>query len=58
MTPETLARIELLNRNLERGRIVTVLLAKIRNCDENKDVDCDVCLGIRYAINAIEEREE
>lgn len=57
MNAETLDRIEYLTRNLERGRIISVLRQKLINCDEDQHF-CDVCLGIRYAIYAIEERME
>jgi hypothetical protein len=47
-------RIEFLTRKHERGLVVANLYQAILNCDEDA-VECDVCLGLKYAIRRIEE---
>ena len=51
-------RIELLNRNIERYKIILDLRKSIETCNENKDVDCDVCVGLEFAIAIVERRVE
>jgi hypothetical protein len=47
-------KIEFLIRKHERGLVVANLYQAILNCDEDA-VECDVCLGLKYAIRRIEE---
>lgn len=51
-------RIELLTRNIERYKVIIDLRKSIETCNENKDVNCDVCVGLQYAINIVERRLE
>ena len=50
-------RIEMLTREVERWQIVIALQDKIATCDEDER-GCDVCVGLRYAINTIKDRME
>lgn len=50
-------RMEMLVREVERWQIVVELQGKIANCDEDER-GCDVCVGLRYAINTIKDRME
>ena len=50
-------KIEMLTREVERWQIVTLLQRKIANCDETER-GCDVCVGLRYAINLVKSRME
>jgi hypothetical protein len=47
-------KIEFLTRKHERGLVVANLYQALLNCDEDQP-ECDVCLGLRYAIRRIEE---
>jgi hypothetical protein len=49
-------RIEYLIRKLERGKVISKLYQAILECDEDAQ-ECDVCLGIKYAIGRIERME-
>lgn len=49
-------KIEYLIRKLERGKVISNLYQMLQNCDEDAS-ECDVCLGLRYAIGRIEEME-
>lgn len=51
-------KIEMLTRELERHNIIGELLKSIRTCNEDKDRECDVCVGLRYAINIVKRRLE
>ncbi len=51
-------KIEMLTRELERHNIIGELLTSIRTCNEDKDKECDVCVGLRYAINIVTRRLE
>jgi hypothetical protein len=51
-------KIEMLTRELERHNIIGELLTSIRTCNEDKDRECDVCVGLRYAINIVKRRLE
>ena len=50
-------RIELLTRNIERYKIIIELRESMRTCNEDIK-ECDVCVGLQYAINIIERRTE
>ncbi len=50
-------RIELLTREVERWGIVIDLQKSIDTCNETAH-DCDVCVGLRYAINIVKRRME
>ena len=50
-------KIELLNRNVARHNIILTLLDKKMKCDEDL-IECDVCLGIDYAIAVVREQLE
>jgi hypothetical protein len=52
MTPDE--KIDFLTRKHERGLVVANLYQAILNCDEDA-VECDVCLGLKYAIQRIEK---
>lgn len=47
-------RIEYLVRKLERGKVISNLYSAILACDEDEE-ECDVCLGLKYAIERIEK---
>ncbi len=47
-------KIELLTRKHERGLVISNLYSAILACDEDAD-ECDVCLGLKYAIQRIEK---
>lgn len=49
-------RIEFLTRKHERGLVISKLYEAILGCDED-NAECDVCLGIKYAIGRIERME-
>jgi hypothetical protein len=51
-------RIEMLNREVERWKIITEIQNSIRACNETEKSECDVCVGMRYAINIIKRRLE
>jgi hypothetical protein len=51
-----LDKVEMLSRKSERLVIIVNLQNAIKNCDEDNG-ECDVCLGLRYAIRRIEEME-
>lgn len=51
-------KIEMLNREVERWAIIGELLKSIQTCNEDKDRECDVCVGMRYSINIIKRRLE
>jgi hypothetical protein len=50
-------KIEMLIRETERWKIITDIQSKISNCDEDIR-ECDVCVGLQYAINAVKLRLE
>ena len=50
-------RIELLTRNIERYKIIIDLRKSMETCNEDQK-ECDVCVGLQYAINIIERRVE
>ena len=50
-------RIEMLTREVERWAIVVGLQDKIAKCDETER-ECDVCVGLRYAIDFVKSRME
>jgi hypothetical protein len=47
-------KIEFLTRKHERGLVISNLYSAIIECDEDAD-ECDVCLGLKYAIQRIEK---
>ena len=47
-------KIEFLARKHERGLVISNLYSALLACDEEKE-ECDVCLGIGYAIQRIEK---
>jgi hypothetical protein len=49
-------KIDFLTRKHERGLVISNLYSAILACDED-DEECDVCLGIGYAIQRIERME-
>jgi len=51
-------KIELLTRNIERLQTILSIRSSMAKCDEDKDKECDVCVGLQYAINIIERRLE
>jgi hypothetical protein len=51
-------KIEMLNREVERWAIVCEIQKSIATCNEDTDKDCDVCVGMKYAINIIKRRLE
>ena len=50
-------RIEMLNREIERWAIVLDLQKSISTCNEDAK-ECDVCVGLGYAINIVKRRLE
>jgi hypothetical protein len=50
-------RIELLTREVERWKIITEIQKSIATCNEDNS-NCDVCVGMKYAINIIKRRLE
>ena len=53
-------KIEMLTREVERWAIIVEIRDGIDKCDERSATgkDCDVCLGMSYAINIIKRRME
>ena len=51
-------RIELLTRNIERYKIIIEIRKSMATCNEDATNECDVCVGLQYAINIIERRIE
>lgn len=52
-------KIEMLTREVERWAIVVGLQDKIAKCDETEySGSCDVCVGLRYAIEFVKSRME
>jgi hypothetical protein len=51
------ARIELLNRNLARHDVIIALSTKKMTCDEDLR-ECDICLGLDYAIEYVKSKLE
>jgi hypothetical protein len=51
-------KIEMLTREVERWAIICDLQKSISTCNEDPDRDCDVCVGMRYAIDIIKRRLE
>lgn len=51
-------RIEMLTREVERWKIITELQNSIRTCNEDATTECDVCVGMQFAINIIKRRME
>jgi hypothetical protein len=51
-------KIEMLNREVERWAIISELSNSIATCNEDPANDCDVCVGMRFAINIIKRRLE
>jgi hypothetical protein len=49
-------KIDLLTRKHERGLVISNLYQALQNCDEDAS-ECDVCLGLRYAILRIQKME-
>jgi hypothetical protein len=50
-------RIEMLTREVERWKIIIEIQNSIATC--NEDIrECDVCVGMKYAINIIKRRLE
>lgn len=50
-------RIEMLTREVERWKIIQDIQESIRTC--NEDIrECDVCVGLQYAINIVKRRLE
>jgi hypothetical protein len=54
MTPDE--KIDSLTRKHERGLVISNLYQALQNCDEDAS-ECDVCLGLRYAILRIQKME-
>ena len=50
-------RIELLTRNIERYKIILDLRKSIETCNEDQK-ECDVCVGLQFAIAIVERRIE
>ena len=50
-------KIEMLTREVERWSIICDLQKSISTCNEDAK-DCDVCVGMKYAINIIKRRLE
>lgn len=50
-------KIEMLNREVERWAIVIDLQKSIATCNEDVK-ECDVCVGLQYAINIVKRRLE
>ena len=51
-------KIEMLNREVERWAIICEIQKSIATCNEDTEKDCDVCVGLGYAINIIKRRLE
>ncbi len=51
-------RIEMLNREVERWAIICDLQKSISTCNEDAEKDCDVCVGMQFAIDIIKRRME
>ncbi len=47
----------MLTREVERWKIIADLRESIRTCNEDAR-DCDVCVGLEYAINIVKRRME
>jgi len=50
-------RIEMLTREVERWKIIQEIQNSIHTCNEDVK-ECDVCVGLQYAINIIKRRLE
>jgi hypothetical protein len=50
-------RIEMLTREVERWKIIIEIQNSIATCNEDAR-ECDVCVGMKYAINIIKRRLE
>jgi hypothetical protein len=50
-------RIEMLTREVERWAIICDLQKSISTCNETER-ECDVCVGMQYAIDIIKRRLE
>jgi hypothetical protein len=51
-------KIEMLTREVERWAIVIDLQKSIATCNETAKEECDVCVGLGYAINIVKRRME
>jgi hypothetical protein len=51
-------KTEMLTRELERWKIVVELQRSISACNETAKDECDVCVGMQYAINIVKRRME
>jgi hypothetical protein len=51
-------KIEMLTREVERWSIICDIQKSISTCNEDVGKDCDVCVGMKYAINIIKRRLE
>jgi hypothetical protein len=51
-------KIEMLTREVERWAIICDLQKSIATCNEDPDRDCDVCVGMQFAIDIIKRRLE
>lgn len=51
-------RIEMLTRELERWAIVLDLQRSMETCNEDATKECDVCVGLGYAMNIVKRRME
>lgn len=51
-------KIEMLTREVERWAIICELQNSVATCNEDPANDCDVCVGLGYAINIIKRRLE
>jgi hypothetical protein len=51
-------RIEMLTREVERWKIIIEIQNSIATCNEDAKTECDVCVGLQYAINIIKRRLE
>ena len=50
-------RIEMLTREVERWAIICEIQDSIATCNEDAE-ECDVCVGMQYAINIVKRRLE
>ena len=50
-------KIEMLTREVERWKIIGDLRESMRTCNEDIK-ECDVCVGLQYAINIVTRRME
>jgi len=52
-------QIEMLTREVERWKIIQDIQKSMASCNEDTHLrDCDVCVGLQYAINIIKRRLE